>query len=370
MIKIHINLSLVFYTLNTRGVASFIFLFIVHHLSWSQYVIEANGPGNTYEELTAFLAPGHNPIEVPDCNHSSFGNHIDEVYDTSIGGYAYRFFIHVTPDNDRCIDEIDDRQRNEIKTYNPSPSNFKGTQGENVIYKWAFKLPAGFQSSPKFTHIHQLKSVGGDFQSMPMYTLTTRKGSPDKLELRYAETTSQITLSETPLSPFLNNWVEVTEKINYSFSGFYSISIVDMDTENELFYYDNTSADEPKVNWRPGGEFVRPKWGIYRSLVYSEDLRDEEVLFSYFSFEEVSSLSANDVNSRPAVLYPNPTSGTITINSQYYNYAKVYDLNGKLILRTYNDEINIGHFTEGLYVVKLFDNVDKLMSIHKVIKTN
>ena len=62
--------------------------------------------------------------------------------------------------------------------------------------------------------------------------------------------------------------------------------------------------------------------------------------------------------------------GIITIDSQHYKSAKVYDLNGKLILSTYNDEINIGHFTEGLYVVKLFDNVDKLMSIQKVIKTN
>lgn len=345
-----------------------IILFFFNQFIHSQEVLDANGPGDTYAEMTAFLAPGYNPLEPPDCNHTEFGNHIDEIYDSDLGDYTYRFFIHVTADNDRCINF--DRQRNEIKSYDKSPENLLGREGENVIYKWAFKLPAGFQSSSKFTHLHQLKSVGGDYSSMPMYTLTTRKSSPDRLELRYAETTSQITLSETPLSPFLNNWVEVTEKINYSTSGYYSISIVDMDMGNELFYYENTAADEPKVNWRPGGEFVRPKWGIYRSLVYSEDLRNEEVLFSYFSVEEVSSLSANDVNNRPAILYPNPTPGIITINSQYYKSAKVYDLNGKLILSTYNDEINIGNLLEGLYVVKLFDNADELMSIQKVIKTN
>jgi hypothetical protein len=370
MNKIYDIFSLVFCTLNARMVAAIILLLFVVNRSWSQDVIEANGPGNTYEELTAFLAPGYNPIEVPDCNHASFGNHIDEVYDTSISGYAFRFFIHVTPDNDRCIIEIDDRQRNEIKTYHPSPSNLKGVQGENVIYKWAFKLPAGFQSSPKFTHIHQLKSVGGDFQSMPMYTLTTRKGLPDKLELRYAETTSQITLYETPLSPFLNNWVEVTEKINYSTSGFYSLSIVDMDTNNQLFYYDNSGVDEPKTNWRPGAEFVRPKWGIYRSLVYAEDLRNEEVLFSYFSVDEVNSLNTNDVKNRTVVLYPNPTDGILYINSQDYNYAKVYNLNGEIILSTSNYEINISNFKGGLYIIKFFDNLGKLTSIQKVIKTN
>ena len=217
-----------------------IFLFPVNQFIYSQDVLQANGPGDTYAEMKAFLAPGYSPLEPPDCNHTSFGEHIDEIYDSDLGDYTYRFFIHVTPDNDRCINF--DRQRNEIKSYDKSPENLLGREGENVIYKWAFKLPAGFQSSSKFTHIHQLKSVGGDYSSMPMYTLTTRKSSPDRLELRYAETTSQITLSETPLSPFLNNWVEVTEKINYSTSGYYSISIVNMDTENELFYYDNTAV--------------------------------------------------------------------------------------------------------------------------------
>ena len=41
-----------------------------------------------------------------------------------------------------------------------------------------------------------------------------------------------------------------------------------------------------RVNWRPGGEFVRPKWGIYRSLIYANDLRDERVRFADFQIIE------------------------------------------------------------------------------------
>ena len=61
---------------------------------------------------------------------------------------------------------------------------------------------------------------------MPMYTLTTRRGTPDKLELRYAETDVQITLKQIPLSPIIGVWLEVTEKIEYATTGFYSIDIV------------------------------------------------------------------------------------------------------------------------------------------------
>ena len=47
------------------------------------------------------------------------------------------------------------------------------------------KLSADFQVSPNFTHLHQIKSVGGSFASIPMFTLTARKATPNRLELIY-----------------------------------------------------------------------------------------------------------------------------------------------------------------------------------------
>ena len=83
------------------------------NISYTQVTLDADGPGNTYELITSVLAPGYNPVEVPDCNHTSFGRHIDEVYDNELNTNVFRFYIHTSPDNDRCINV--DRQRNEIK---------------------------------------------------------------------------------------------------------------------------------------------------------------------------------------------------------------------------------------------------------------
>ena len=244
-------------------------------------ILSADGPGGTYSLIKSVLAPGYNPIETPDCAHPAFGDHIDEVYDDELEANVFRFFIHTNEDNDRCIKF--DRQRNEIKTYGHSPDNLLGVQNETVVYKWKFKLPDGFQSSPNFTHIHQLKSVGGDLESMPMYTLTTRKGSPDRLELRYAETDDQDTLKQTDLAPLIGEWLEVTETIKYGSSGTYEIQIQKVSDSTVLFEYSNNNI----INWRSGAEFVRPKWGIYRSLINAQDLRDETVLFANFSIEEL-----------------------------------------------------------------------------------
>lgn len=265
--------------------SAFLIVFLLWQFGFSQVVLNADGPGNTYNLINSVLAPGYNAIETPDCSHLSFGNHIDELYDSDLNSNVFRFFIHTTPDNDRCISF--DRQRNEIKTYDQSPDNLKGTLNETVIYKWKFKLPVGFQSSSNFTHIHQLKSVGGSLEDMPMYTLTTRKGAPDKLELRYAETDTQVTLAQTDLTPLKGTWVEVTEAIKYGTSGTYSMEIKKVSDHTVLFSYSNSAI----INWRAGASFVRPKWGIYRSIANIQDLRDEEILFADFSIEEVATLS-------------------------------------------------------------------------------
>ena len=61
-----------------------------------------------------------------------------------------------------------------------------------------------------------------------------------------------------------------------------SIELKNALTEEVLLSYSNDSI----INWRPEATFSRPKWGVYRSLIYPDDIRDEAVLFSDFSILE------------------------------------------------------------------------------------
>ena len=333
-------------------VLSFLFLSLNMH---GQVVLDADGPGNTYSLITSVLAPGYTPIEVPDCNHTSFGDHIDEVYDTDLNANVFRFYIHVSPDDDRCINF--DRQRNEIKTYNQSPDNLLGIVGEKVIYKWKFKLSSGFQSSPNFTHLHQLKAVGGPLASMPMYTLTARKGSPDRLELRYAETDTQITLAQTGLLPLVETWMEVTERIEYGINGTYDIEIKKISDNSVLFAYANNDI----VNWRQDADFVRPKWGIYRSLNNSQDLRDENVLFANFSIEEVETLSLESLESNKGFsIFPNPAENSIQFKGlhQEADRIEIYAMDGKkviekAIISNIKEILDVSILNNGTYIIKV-----------------
>ena len=334
---------------------------------FAQVVLDADGAGNTYELITSVLAPGFDPVEEPDCSHTVFGRHIDELFDSELNTNVFRFFMHDTPDNDRCINF--DRQRNEIKTYDKSPDNLLGIENETVEYKWKFKIDAGFQVSPNFTHLHQLKSVGGSLEGMPMYTLTARKASPDRIELRYAETDTQITLQQTDLAPFKGTWLEVTETIKYGTSGTYAIEIKKVDDGSVLFNY----SDNNIINWRADADFVRPKWGIYRSLNNIADLRDEEVLFANFSIEELEPLSLTDshIGNNDIKVVPNPSNGIAFIeetHSNSYDSIKLYDDSGRFIKHlnsSLDNPIDLSNLNTGLYFVA-FQKGNSTISIQKL----
>jgi len=260
-------------------------------LANAQTVLTANGTTDTYTLINSVLAPGYTAMETPDSFHPAFGPHITQVYDATLGKSVFKFWIHVSETNE--LQDIStgstDRQRNEVKTYEPSPSNMKGTYGETVVYKWRFQLPVGFQPSSSFTHIHQIKAVGGD-DSSPLFTLTPRKGSTNKMQLIHNNTNN---VAEVNLSLFEGVWVEATETIRYdSIAGTYSMVIKKVSDNSTILSYSNGSLMTFRgANYTLGytaNTFIRPKWGIYRSVANLSDLRDEAMLFDSFSIEEIT----------------------------------------------------------------------------------
>lgn len=260
---------------NTKGALAILAL-ATSFSGFAQVMLKADGLGNTYELINSVLAPGSEAVENPECAHADFGRHIAEVWDGELKKNIFIFYVHVTPDNDRC--ESFDRQRVEIKTFESSPENLKGTLGETITYNWKFKLPAGFQPSTNFTHLHQIKAVGGT-EAAPIFTLSAKKGQTNKMNLLHDNVNI---LASANLSEFENVWVEITEVIKVGANGTYSITIKRIKDGTEILSYSNAKI----MTIRPDNKFIRPKWGIYRSLKKAEGLRDEAVRFADFSITE------------------------------------------------------------------------------------
>jgi hypothetical protein len=267
----------------------------------AQVFLTADGQTDAYTLVNDALGAGP---ETPDCSHPSFGEHITQAYDSELGKYAFVFNIHVTPDNDRCVNF--DRQRLEIKAESGSPTYVKGLLNDSVSYRWKFKLPAGFQPSPNFTHIHQIKAGDGD-AGAPIITLTPRYGSPNLLQIIATDSNGNgSTLFQTDLTPFVGVWVEAFEQITYSHTGKYSIVIKTLDGGTTLLTYSNNNIDM----WRTGTTFCRPKWGIYRSLNSTSYLRDEQVRFDRFCIAKGSDKCPSEVRTGGSGTTLTPTADT------------------------------------------------------------
>lgn len=341
-------------------------LLIVSQISLAQVTLSADGPGNTYELINSVLAPGYDVTETPDCVHTGFGRHIEEVWDAQLNKFVFKFHIHVSPDNDRCIKF--DRQRNEIKTYNQSPDNLIGTYGETVVYKWKFKLDAGFQPSNKFTHIHQIKAYGGPHESIPVFSLIPRGGSNQRLQVMHSDSLVSNEVASASLSSFKGNWVEVTETITYAENGKYAITIKKSSDNSTLINYSSNNIR----TWREDADGIRPKWGIYRSLLSQDQLRDEEVLFADFSIQELANmpLSTSSVASEETFVFPNPLKDTLNFNKQrQFDYITIIDIQGKKVYEKKDiktNAIDVSSLEEGTYILKF--KTDKKSFTERFIK--
>lgn len=223
---------------------------------------------------------GGSAVEVPDCKHKV--KHITMANDSDLKRAVFLFHIHVNKDDDTCTNF--DRQRTEIKISNPSPDKLKGFKDETVHLTWNFKLDAAFQASESFSHIHQLKDVGGA-SGTPILTISPRKANPDVLQIIHVDSRGKKTvIADAPLAPFKGSWVHVEEKVRYASNGSYNVKITKINGGSTLLTVDKNNLDM----WRTGAEYVRPKWGIYRSLDRKNQLRDEIVRFDSFCLDKGS----------------------------------------------------------------------------------
>lgn len=372
----------------------------------SEVILAADGPGGTANLINQTLGGGSKAIELPGryVNGTCTDNYnveerIREIFDVDLNKNVFEFSIDTDVDNDRC--RRDDRQRNEIKTFNPSPNNLKATQGEVVLYTWKFKMDAGFQPSSSFTHLFQLKPSGGSDSGLPTLTITPRTGGASgNLELIYNPTTgngakNQKVVDDNNLSDFTGKWLEASCLIyvngdsgeiaanpnfyaNYPNPGRLYFQIKDFETQQVLMEYANEDIDMD----REGMAFNRPKWGIYRNLKdVASSLRDETVLFADFTIREYESsvifgdpnfdadplLSTTDFELQKNIAVVNPVTNQIRINSSFDNlYFELFDLSGRKILGTIEKNIDVSNWNTGVYLLRVQKGSKNL--IVKVLK--
>lgn len=241
---------------------------------------------DAYDLIRDFAGP--KSIEAPDLypiNHTEV-RHIYEDLDATVGKH-FVFIIHRDIDIDRDRVDNDDRQRNEIKTYDKSEEAVRGFENETFIYRWKFRINSEMEVSTRFSHFFQLKAVGGP-DSHPILTISgAERSGEDGIEVRYSPLQEDTRLGRVDWSQVTGEWLEAYCRVTFAESGDLRLIVTRMSDDGVIFDIDETGLDL----WRgeDASHFVRPKWGIYRSILDWDNLRPDEetVRFANFSVSEV-----------------------------------------------------------------------------------
>jgi len=202
------------------------------------------------------------------------GRHRDRRY-VVVEGDRWRFNIW---QDDRDSTGGGDRQRTEVKGMVSGGKPLK--MRNNEIWRIAYELfiPATLHGTSRFTHIFQLKTPstnGGPWVTMSL----GRSGGAERLRLR-PFSTGGADIGSADLARLREHWisVELTFRIGPKGSG-------------RLVLRNGTGAGAPVVadssrsgiNIPDQGDYVRPKWGIYRSVESARtDIVDTHLLARNF----------------------------------------------------------------------------------------
>ena len=250
---------------------------------------------NLTSDMTAIpqvqAAFGKYSIETPERikgKHKGFEHLTLEKDKEMDAAFVFRIRRDKDGDRDKTWPKGQERQRIEIKGYQSSPNTMKALRGEVTRYQWYLKIHESFAITKNFCHFFQLKPVGGENSSDPLLTLSGSifQGKP-QLEIRWWTKDGNKRMFVADWEDCKGKWLKCECITKIGEKGFLRFS---MASSNNTIRF---AREIPRfATWRPGISFVRPKWGIYRSLANKEAIPNEEdeVRMTNFTIQKLSRL--------------------------------------------------------------------------------
>ncbi|NDV91138.1 hypothetical protein GTH32_08060 [Alteromonas sp. 345S023] len=263
----------------------------------TEVLLAADGtssPENTYSLIEAVFGEGS--IEAPDffSNDHTAIPHIIEENDTWVGNH-FVFLAHRDLDFNKGVES--DRQRNEIKSYDKSAAPLKGFEGETMQFEWFFFVSSEMSLTSKFSHFFQLKarnnsednSNGNDEQPVLTLSGVEKDSSGQELQVRHStgnteegQRTDDVYLVRANWTDITDEWVKVFVQATFAEDGQLIMQLTRLRDHAVIIDIHENNIDM----WRGVSEqdFIRPKWGIYRSTAQWDQLRAEEERVKFADF--------------------------------------------------------------------------------------
>jgi hypothetical protein len=193
------------------------------------------------------------------------------------GGDHYRFNIWA---DDRDTTGGGDRQRTEVKGMVQNGTALKMHNGETWTINYDMYMPSSLHGTSKFTHIFQTKTPstnGGPWVTIDL----SREGNTEIIQARAYANSGSPAIAKTNLAPLRDKWINITLTLTPGTKGKAAAIIRSgAGTSAPIAAQGQLS----NVNIPDEGDYVRPKWGIYRSVQSAKsDIIDTYLLFKNYT---------------------------------------------------------------------------------------
>jgi len=202
--------------------------------------------------------------------------HPDRKY-VIVDGDHYRFNIWK---DDRDTTGGGDRQRTESKGMVQGSTTLKMHDGETWTISYEMYMPSSLHGTSKFTHIFQTKTP--ETNGGPWVTLDLgRSGSTERLRARAYANSGSPDIAATNLAPLRDKWITIEWTLTPGSKGKAACTIRNGTGSGAPVAAQGSMSN---VNNPDQGDYVRPKWGIYRSVESaSSDILDTYLLFRNYT---------------------------------------------------------------------------------------
>jgi hypothetical protein len=205
------------------------------------------------------------------------GNHHPDRKYVVVEDDHYRFTIWK---DDRDTTGGGDRQRTESKGMVQNGTALKMRNGETWTIAYEMFIPATLHGTSKFTHIFQTKTPstnGGPWVTLDL----TRSGSKEMINARAYANSGSPSIAQTELSPLRDKWITIEWTLTPGSKGKAGCVIRNGTGSGAPIAAQGSMTG---VTIPDQGDYVRPKWGIYRSVKSaSSDILDTYLLFRNYT---------------------------------------------------------------------------------------
>jgi hypothetical protein len=205
------------------------------------------------------------------------GNHHPDRKYVLVEGDHYRFNIWA---DDRDTTGGGDRQRTESKGMVQGGTALKMHNGETWTISYEMFMPSTLHGTSKFTHIFQTKTPSTN--AGPWVTLDLgRSGSKELLRARAYANSGSPDIASTDLAPLRDKWITIEWTFTPGTKGKAAFTVRNGTGSGAPVAAQGSMSN---VNIPDQGDYVRPKWGIYRSVQSaSSDILNTYLLFRNYS---------------------------------------------------------------------------------------